>query len=324
MARTRAKTLAATLLAALAALPALADDGDTVGLEGKLEGEKGGRRTTLRLLKETKLKKLLSGDRFEASGVELAAGALWVVFDDRKDVAKVSLDLSRGEWVEAGGAGPGYEGIAWSSALKRFLCVVESDRHDGRFEGRLAEYDAGFDFVDETWLKGVELPAANKGYEGVATLERDGKTYALVLHEGDQDTADDDGSVRGRIEVYRRKADGEGWKHHGTLKLPKSVDFADYAGIDVQDGRVAVVSQTSARLWVGTLEPDAWQWKDKGREYAFPGEGSGDGKPYTSIEGVAWLDAGRVACVSDLLPDGARGEAHDESIHIFALNAGAE
>jgi hypothetical protein len=39
---------------------------------------------------------------------------------------------------------------------------------------------------------------------------------------------------------------------------------------------------------------------------------------------VAWLDAGRIAILSDLLQDGDRGRQHDEAIAIFALAAGGE
>lgn len=299
------------------------DDGQP-GIAGRLLGEEGGLELRrLGLVKETKLEELLPGERFEASGVDVHDGDFYVVFDDRTDMARIEGDLSLGRWVKTNGEGPGYEGLAWASAEKRFYAVVEAKKHKHRIEGRVAAYDEQLELVDEAWLEGISLPTENKGYEGIAWAQRDERSHLFALHEGDPDDADDDGSIRGRIDVYRQTKDKDGWKLRGTLKLPKAVDLEDYSAIDVQGDRVVVASQTSSRLWVGTLEKDAWQWKDNGTLYAFPGEE--DGKPlYRSIEGVAWFDAGRVVCVSDLLKEGNRGRDKDQSIHIFALAAGGQ
>lgn len=299
------------------------DDGQP-GIAGRLLGDAGGLELRqLALVKETKLEELLPGERFEASGVDVHDGDFYVVFDDRTDVARIEGDLSLGRWITTQGEGPGYEGLAWASAEERFYAVVEAKQHKNKIEGRVSTYDEKLALVDESWLEGVALPTENKGYEGLAWAERDGRPHLFALHEGDPAGADEDGSVRGRIDVYRLKKDGDGWKLRGTLKLPKDVDLADYSGIDIQGDRVVVASQTSSRLWVGALEKDGWQWKDGGTLYAFPGEE--DKKPlYRTIEGVAWLDAGRVVCVSDLLKEGNRGRDKDQSIHIFALAAGGQ
>jgi hypothetical protein len=321
----RRPALSALLSCALAlACGTSRGDGDP-GISGRLLGESGrGTKDAppLRLIAEKKLSHLLHGDRFEASGVEYEDGDLWVVFDDRTDVARVDEDLSKGEWIQTGTHGPGYEGIAYAGRTRRFYCVVESIRREHRWQGRVACYDHHWKLEDESWLD-VDLPEENKGYEGLAFVERGGRQFLLALREGDPDDIDEHGGVRGRIDVFRQKTDGDGWKLRGTLKLPKKVDFTDYSGIDVQDDRVAIVSQASSRLWVGRLEGDDWAWKDDGRVWSFPGEDQ-DGPVYRTVEGVAWLDPGRIAVCSDLLQDGHRGREHDESIAIFALAAGGE
>jgi hypothetical protein len=276
----------------------------------------------LHLVAQKRLKSLLDDDddkkRFEASGVVARGDSLYVVFDDTPDVARVRADLSAAEWLETDGDGPGYEGIAWSPETERFFCVIESAEHHGDHYGRVASYDTSFSLLDQSWLR-VPLSSDNKGFEGLAVVQRDDKTFLLALHEGHPDDARDDGSVRGRIEIFREK--GDGFRHETTLKLPKSVRFADWSGIDVRDGRVAITSQQTSALWIGELSPDTWTFVNDGEVYLFPRDGDGDPR-YPSVEGVALLDRGRVAVVTDL--DKTETAHRDRSIHIFALRAGAE
>jgi hypothetical protein len=310
------------LLALLALGVSRADDGDGFihVLGAPREGERASR--PLHLVAERPLEKLLDDDgtRLEASGVVARGDWLYVVFDDTTDVARVRDDLSEAEWLETDGSGPGYEGIAWSPEEQRFHCVIESDKRDGNHYGRVATYDASFSLIDEAWLR-IPLSSDNKGFEGLAVVHREGKAYVLALHEGHPDDARSDGSVRGRIEVFAQKGDGDGWRHEATLKLPKDVRFADWSGLDIRDGRVAVTSQQSSALWLGELAADEWAFTGEGETYLFPRDGDGDPR-YLTIEGVALLDRGRVAVVTDL--DKTDTARRDRAIHIFALRAGAE
>lgn len=275
----------------------------------------------LHLVAERPLRDLLprQGRRFEASGVVLRGKWLYVAFDDTTEVARVRPDLSEAAWIETDGRGGGYEGITWSAEEDRFYCVVEALRRHGGHRALIATYDCRFNLLEEAWLD-VPLAGANKGIEGLAAVHRDGEVHLLALHEGHPDDAAGDGAVRGRIEVYRARRSG-GWKHVETIKLPKHVRFADWSGLDVRGDRVVVCSQQSSALWEGRLAPDAWKFVGPGQVYLFPRDA--DGQPrYPTVEGVALLDAGRVAVVTDL----DRGETArlDRSIHIFALRAGAE
>lgn len=308
---------AAALLILTLTLSASADDGFVHALGD--DGERVSR--PLHLLAEARLRDLLDDDgaRLEASGVVARGRSLYVVFDDTTDVARVRDDLSEAEWIETDGGGGGYEGIAWSPEERRFHCVIEAVERGGEYRARVATFDAGFALLDEAWLR-LDLPGENKGIEGLAVVQRDGVPHLLALHEGHPDDASSDGAVRGRIDVFRQKRDGDGWKHVTTMKLPKSVRFADWSGIDVVGDRVAVVSQQSSALWLGRLSPDGWDFVDDGETYLFPR--GADGAPrYTTIEGVALLDDARVAVVTDL--DKEEAARRDRSIHIFALRAGA-
>lgn len=317
----RPRTLAVLLLAAIAGRGSgsRADD----GFVGVLGGGPGGGVTlrTLHLVAEARLKDLLDDqDRLEASGVAARGKSLYVVFDDTTDVARVTDDLSEAEWIETDGEGAGYEGITWSPAESRFHCVIEAVRRDDELHARVATYDSKFALIDESWLR-LPLPSKNKGFEGLAAVQRGGKTHLLALHEGDPEAADAEGGVRGRLEVFRQQNDGTGWKHVVTTKLPEAIRFADYSGVDaLQDGRIAVVSQQSSALWIGRLRDD-FTFADDGEVYLFPRDSDG-GPRYSTIEGVTFLDAGRVACVTDLAKGGST--KRDRSIQIFALKAGAE
>ena len=55
----------------------------------------------------------------------------------------------------------------------------------------------------------------------------------------------------GRLHVLQRAATT--WKSIGCIKLPRSVKFADYSAIALRNSRIAVISQETARLWIGTL-----------------------------------------------------------------------
>ena len=82
----------------------------------------------------------------------------------------------------------------------------------------------------------------------------------------------------------------------------------------LRNDRLVIVSQTSSLLWVGELAQDDWEVFGDGQLYRFPQDRT---LPrYRSIEGVVWLDARTVACVSDR---GEEGDAKDQSVHVFRL-----
>ena len=118
-----------------------------------------------------------------------------------------------------------------------------------------------------------------------------------------------------RIEVFARAADG-GWNPLYQINFPMTAEFEDYAALAYRDGRLAVVSQSSARVWTARVdeEPHA---VSPGSEtvYRFPK------KSYGNVEGIAWLSEDTLVAVSDKKKHGQpeRDAKKDQSIHISRI-----
>ena len=97
-----------------------------------------------------------------------------------------------------------------------------------------------------------------------------------------------------------------------------SAEFKDYAGMSYRDGKLAIVSQKSSRLWVGDVDEKGRKIvKGSERVYRFPSKG------YCNVEGIAWLTGDMLVAVSDRKkkkqPDVCARK--DQSIHIFHIPA---
>lgn len=286
---------AAALLLACAAAAAAGDP-------PRLEVERG-----------VELARLLGPGEWEASGIDVVAGGrLAVVFDDDPRVALVEPDLSRATLVGEPGGDSGHEGIAWDALGRRAWVVVEEARRDdGSWAARLVELDERLARLGQpAWLP-IPTAGKNKGIEGLALVRRREQPFLLCLFEGNHGEAKKRGKEvgNGRVEVLRRS--GAAWEREARLSLPRLAAFEDYAGIDVEGDRVAVVSQSSAQVWSGRLAPDAWRLVDEGRVLALP-EG------FDRVEGIAWIDERRLVVCSDVA-DEDESPAHDQSIHVLRI-----
>ena len=110
------------------------------------------------------------------------------------------------------------------------------------------------------------------------------------------------------------------WSHIETVKLPKSVEFVDYSGMSLDNGRVAVMSQENSMLWIGTFDKSTWNWRDEGQLYEFPRTPDGEIQ-YGNVEGVSWITPSRIVIVSDRRKsDQPKHFADkDQSIHVFDI-----
>src|SRR6185436_6842431 len=110
------------------------------------------------------------------------------------------------------------------------------------------------------------------------------------------------------------------WKPVARVKLPKAVKFEDYSAVALRGRRIAVLSQQSSQLWIGTLRFGDWTIVGDGTSYAFPLTRNGKIK-YGTLEGLCWLTDHSFVCVSDLSkPDcPKRLRKTDQSIHVFKL-----
>jgi len=294
----------------------------------------------LELIEEHKLFELYpeeaakKNDNLGASGVVRYEGHFYVVFDNLTQLARIPEDLSRnsadvpllGRQVDASidPANLSLEDIAYNDRDQRFYILAEASRDtEGVFRARVEVYSTQFLYQHSDWLP-FEFEEANKGFEGLTFVYRDGNNYLLALCEGNNCRSDAPGREPGggRIQVFQER--GEGWVHAGTINLPEAVQFEDYAALNIQDDRLAIVSQASQRLWVGTLAGSTWELvQPEGQAvadtlYAFPGDQLA---PYCNVEGIFWLAPDQVVAVSDQAQNDQPPEcrARDQSIHLFRL-----
>jgi hypothetical protein len=199
---------------------------------------------------------------------------------------------------------------------------VESHRHDDdEHRAQIVEYSDAFEYIKCRSLDFV-FKSCNKGFEALAHVRQDGQDYALALCEGNKCHSGRKGRQpgNGRVQLFEKAK--KLWSHIGTIKLPKSVEFVDYSGMSLDNGRVAVVSQENSLLWIGTFEKSTWNWRDEGQLYEFPRTPDGEIQ-YGNVEGVAWISPSRIVIVSDRRKsDQPKHFADkDQSIHVFDIPA---
>ena len=282
---------------------------------------------TLELLRESKLDDLLprqpTADHLEASGVVAHEGHFIIIFDNTGQVARIEASCAPANdnrWFSAHADVPGLEDMTYSVRQQRYYGLIEAlPGPGGTYQAQVVEYDHHF-----VWQAQHSLPFAfdsdNKGFEGITTLQRGDAEYVLALCEGNHCCGGREGKQKGngRIQIFQRIT--QGWQHVGTIKLPKAVRFTDYASLDIQGDTVAVLSQASSRLWLGTLDQSAWVFIDAGRIWHLPREEHGQAT-YCNAEGVSWLTADQLVVVSDKRKKGEpkRCTAKDQSVHIFRI-----
>ena len=280
----------------------------------------------LELVREVKLYKLLPGrkksDRLEASGVALLDDkTALVIFDNLNLIARIDLSLKpakRNRLIPAPSIGEGFEDIAIDHDGKRVFCIIETMADtDGKYRGFVSEYD------DQGRLQRCErletaFTSPNKGFEGLAFLRRGGKQILFAMCEGNLCTDAKTGG--GRIQAFTRTREGS-WKWSHQVELPKSAEFEDYAGISYREGRLAIVSQASARLWIGSVDEEARKIvQGSGSVYRFPAKG------YCNVEGIAWLSDDVIVAVSDQKKKKQSDVCtkKDQSVHIFRIPAAGD
>jgi hypothetical protein len=262
----------------------------------------------------------------EASGVIVDGRDCYVVFDNMRRVARIGRDLLPGsrrhQWVGRPRSGEGYEDLAYSPRLGRFYLLIEAEKHpDGTYKAVIEEYDRAWRLKARSWVH-VPFQARNTGFEGLAVVSRHDGEWLLALAEGNYGLAGRKGRTPGggRIHVLEKRRGS--WHSVAVVALPQDLDFKDYSAVAIRGRWIAVTSQKSARLWVGTLSRSSWTIVDAGRTYDFPRTAKGH-RLYCTIEGVAWLSPTRFVMVSDLRKRGYpdRCSRTDQSIHIFRIPA---
>jgi hypothetical protein len=260
----------------------------------------------------------------EASGVVAKGAHYYVIFDNIRRVARIHRSLTPGSkahgWFGRARDGDGYEDVAFSPWTRRFYMLIEAEKHpDGTYKALIDECDEAAHFKKRRW---VDFPfdKRNTGFEGLSAVRVRGQDYLLALCEGNRCRAGTPGRKPGggRIQVLQRK--GTVWQRVARIKLPPTVKFEDYSAVALRGTRIAVISQVTSRLWVGTLRPSDWTIVGPGRIYDFPRRKSGRPK-YCTLEGLYWLSDRTFVMVSDLAKNRHPGRCNkkDQSIHVFSL-----
>jgi len=283
---------------------------------------------TLVLVTERKLTDLLEPPTrhgvLEASGVAAKGADYYVIFDNVRRIGRVhrslSPDSSKHGWFGGARQGEGYEDITFSPHRGRFYLLIEAEKHpDGTYKALIDECDERARFKTRRWVD-VAFEQRNTGLEGLSAIRCRGKDFLLALCEGNRGRAGRRGRKPGggRIHVLQRV--GRLWKSVGRIDLPKTVAFEDYSAVALRGSRIAIVSQQTSRLWIGTLRVRDWTITGRGTVYDFPRTKKGKRK-YCTIEGVCWLSDRSLVMVSDLSKPGygRRCRKYDQSIHVFRL-----
>jgi hypothetical protein len=284
---------------------------------------------TLTLVCERKICDLMPGqsptERWEASGVLVKDNPYFVVFDDRREIARIADDLQPHDTNGLCGAAHadyGYEGITYNTAQQRFYLLVEARKHaKGCYRASIVEYDNEFSYLKDRPVDFI-FEHSNKGFEAVVHLRRNGEDYLLALCEGNKCKSGAKGRKPGggRMLLFEKKK--KRWLHSRTIALPRSLPFVDFSGMSLDNDRVAIVSQVNSMLWVGDLDEINWTWRSEGKLYEFPRSNDGE-ILYGNIEGVAWITPTRLVTVSDRRkkkdqPNKQLPEK-DQSVHIFEI-----
>ena len=263
-------------------------------------------------------------ERHEASGVLFLNNEIFVVFDNSSTIAKINIDLDKAKLLGENKKGVGYEGITYGKLNDRFHLIEESLDHKGALNARVGSANKDFFIESKKWLK-YSFQSDNKGFEGITIVTKNDETYVLALCEGNDCDAGEISKTpgAGRIKVFETK--GKKWKYIASIRLPSSLHFMDYSGIDINNKRIlAITSQESSAVWTGELDIENWKIVDLGQVYTFPKDKNGN-MIYCNIEGVSWIANDRLVVVSDEKPDndGQREECQEkeQSIHIISINS---
>jgi len=285
-------------------------------------------RKELTLVEERKLSDYIDPPEgsgvLEASGVVAKDGYYYIIFDNVRRIARIHDSLDRRSrnhgWFGRARKGEGYEDIAFNPHSRRFYLLIEAEKHpDGTYKSIVDECDDKGNYKRRRWVD-FAFEQRNTGFEGLAAVRLDRENYLLALCEGNKCRAGKRGRKPGRGRIHVLAMHGKHWKSQATIALPRSVRFEDYSAVAIRGTRIAVVSQQTSRIWIGTIRFRDWSIKGRGRIYDFPRTKKGKRK-YCTVEGLSWISPRTFVMVSDLSKPGypKRCGRHDQSIHVFRI-----
>ena len=263
----------------------------------------------------------------EASGVIAKGADYYVIFDNIRRIARIHRSLEPGSKRHRGSGGSAKAKDTKTSPsadhTRRFYLLIEAEKHpDGTYKALIDECDESAQYKTRRWVD-VAFEKRNTGFEGLSAVRWRGQDYLLALCEGNRCRGGRAGRKPGGGRIHLLQRSGTLWKPVARIKLPKTVKFEDYSAVALRGRRIAVLSQQSSRLWIGTLRFGDWTIADEGNTYEFPRTKKGKIE-YATLEGLCWLTDRSFVCVSDLSKPHSkkRHRKTDQSIHVFKLPRG--
>jgi hypothetical protein len=279
--------------------------------------------SVLELLRESKLANLLGQGEWEASGVLAREGLLYIVFDNTTSIATVDASLTQASAIPGELKNSQYEAITYDDHGTPHFYVVRESEETGApavFRSRIVQFSGALE------SEGSELTDAifqdpNTGLEGIAWMWAGEADHLLALCEAKECGIEAQSAGRGRVKVLVQE--GDEWRTEDSMEVPEVAAFLDYSDVALRDrgdgtATVAIVSQRSSALWLGTLAQEPWQFLDTGVSYAFPRR-LDNATQYCNVEGVSFLDEQTLAVVSDKTAQSGPCSDKDQSVHLFRL-----
>lgn len=286
-------------------------------------------KVSLELITERKFHELIPGahpdDTFEATGISHKDGKFLVVFYDTPHFARLDAKLTPGHELNRlyrnMAKNVGYQDITYDSRGRRFMALTPGKkRDDGSTKARINQFDTELAYVEGRYID-YNVKGSDKILQGLAAIWRGNELSVLAICQGNKCKGGKKGSQPGggRIHVFQPKTGY--WSHAATIRLPKELPFGDYVSLEVRGRRLAILSQASSAVWIGTLQEGGWGFVDDGIIFCLPPSKSGN-NIYCTVEGITWVDDHTLAAVSDSHRGrrmNARCEQREQCIHLFNI-----
>lgn len=281
--------------------------------------------------------------KFEASAIvrHPHRSEAYVAFDNLHSIARLTLPHASANYT----ASPtrllpwsdtpldfdsGFEYLTYNASSDWFMVGREAVKINGKWHSETIDvrFERGDKVeVGQSCVTEFEFAEGNKGFEGASIIDVGGEPLLLGLCEGNFCKGGEVGrrAGNGRAVLMRRVQYGNlcRWETVEVVRLPAMAEFEDYSGIAVMENRVAIVSQSNSAMFVGNIDIANGNVRfSEGRVVDFP-RGRECEVLYCNVEGIAWLDQGRVIVVSDSMKGKGKQpfecREKDEMVHLFAL-----
>jgi len=288
-------------------------------------------KISLELVAEKKFYELIPGaspdDCFEATGVANKDNNFLVVFDDTPHFARIDISLTAGHdsnrLYRNMGKAAGYQDITYDNRGRRFLALTRGKkRDDGSIKPRINQFDPQLAYVEGRYID-YDVKGDDRQLQGIAAIWGSDQLSILAICKDNKCKGGQKGKKPGGGRIHIFQPETGLWAHKGTMRLPKELPFGDYVSLEVRGNRVAILSQASSAIWIGTLQDSGWGFVDDGIIYCLPPSKKGN-NIYCTVEGITWIDDDKLAAVSDShrsRRQNKRCAKREQSIHIFQIPA---